>query len=335
MKPAKSSVTYKKSGVHIDRANAFVDAIKPLARSTHRPGVLKGIGGFGAFFKLNGSGYRKPVFVSSADGVGTKLLCATAAGKYDFLGVDLVAMNVNDILTCGAEPLFFLDYMAVGRLNPKVLKEVVRGIVKGCRESGCALIGGETAEMPGLYRDNDFDLAGFAVGVVEEDRIVDGSRIAPGHAIIGCASSGIHSNGFSMVRKVFSKSFIIEHAREVLAPTRIYVKPVLKVLEEIEVTGMAHITGGGFYDKIGRILPKGTRAVIDAGSWRTPRVFRWLAEKSGSTPKDMHRTFNMGIGFVLVVPEREALRALKALSKNGLESWVIGKIAKGAGVSIQ
>ena len=333
--PVKRSVTYRKSGVHIDRANAFIDAIKPLARSTHRPGVMKGIGGFGAFFKLNGAGYRKPVFVSSADGVGTKLLSAAVVKKYDFLGVDLVAMNVNDILTSGAEPLFFLDYMAVGKLNPAVLKEVVRGIVKGCRESGCALIGGETAEMPGLYREDDFDLAGFAVGVVEEDRIIDGSRIEPGHAVIGCASSGIHSNGFSMVRKVFSKAFIIEHAREVLAPTRIYVKPVLEVLKRVEVSGMAHITGGGFYDKIGRILPKGTRAVIDAGSWRAPRVFRWLEEKSGTTPKEMHHTFNMGIGFVLVVPEKEALRALKALAKAGLQAWAIGKITKGSGVTIQ
>ena len=331
----KASLTYRRSGVHIDKADAFVESIKPLARKTHRPGVLKGIGGFGAFFNLNGSGYRKPVFVSSADGVGTKLLSASQAGRYDVLGVDLVAMNVNDILTSGAEPLFFLDYLAVGRLNPSVLKQVVRGIARGCREAGCALIGGETAEMPGLYRGEDFDLAGFAVGVVEEDRIIDGSRIRTGDSIIGCASSGIHSNGFSLVRKVFSKEFIRAHAAEVLAPTRIYVKPILELLRREEVSGMAHITGGGFYDKIGRILPQGTQALVDAGSWRMPRVFQWIQKKSGSNLKEMHRTFNMGIGYVVVVPEKQALRTLKLLGKAGLECWVIGRIGRGSGVRVQ
>ena len=330
-----AGLTYKKSGVDIDKADAFVETIKPIARRSHGAGVMRGIGGFGAFFKPPLHKYRRPVLVSSTDGVGTKLKCAIEAGRLRGLGIDLVGMNVNDILTCGAEPLFFLDYMAVGHMQPAAMTEIVRGIADGCKESGCSLIGGETAEMPGVYAGDDFDIAGFAVGIVEESKIINGKGMKPGDVIIGCASSGIHSNGFSFVRKAFSKAFIKEHAEEILMPTRLYVRPILEVLKRTEVIAMAHITGGGFYDKLGRVLPEGLGAEIDTGSWRVPRVFKWLQEKSGASVTEMHRTFNMGIGYALVVSPKRAVKTLNLLGKAGLPSWIIGKVVKGAGVRIQ
>ena len=330
----RKTMTYKQSGVDIDKANAFVEAIKPLARMTRRAEVMAGIGGFGALCRFPKK-YKKPVLVSSTDGVGTKLKLATLTGRFEGLGVDLVAMNVNDILTLGAEPLFFLDYFAIGKLEPSRMVSVVRGIAKGCKDAGCALIGGETAEMPGLYLKGDFDLAGFCVGVVDEDKIIDGSHAGAGQAIIGVASSGIHSNGFSFVRKVLKDSFVKEHAEEILKPTRIYVKSILPLLAREPIFSMAHITGGGFFDNIPRVLPKGCGAKIQMGSWPVPRVFRWLQEASHASAGEMYRTFNMGIGMVIVTPQDRAQKVIGHLKKHKEHAWVIGEIVKGEGVSIQ
>lgn len=330
----KKSLTYKDSGVNIDKANSLVEYIKPLAKSTSRPEVMGGIGGFGALCRIP-SRYKKPILVSSTDGVGTKLKAATEAGIYEGLGIDLVAMNVNDILTMGAEPLFFLDYFAIGKLEPKLMKEVLKGIAEGCRQAGCALIGGETAEMPGLYAKGDFDIAGFCVGVVEENGIVDGSKVKDGDVIIGVASSGVHSNGFSFVRKVFKPSFIKQHAEEILKPTRIYVKSVLPLMEKEWVHAAAHITGGGFIDNIPRVLPDGCAAKIHMGSWPVPRVFGWIQEQGHVQIKEMYRTFNMGIGMVLVTRRENALKVIAHLSKHKERAWIIGDIIKGEGVYLQ
>jgi phosphoribosylformylglycinamidine cyclo-ligase len=327
-------ITYRDSGVDIDKADAFVEGIKPYAKATRRPEVVAGIGGFGALCRIPKK-YKKPILVSSTDGVGTKLKLAKLTGRFQGLGIDLVAMNVNDVLTLGAEPLFFLDYFAVGKLHPSMMKEVLHGVALGCKDADCALIGGETAEMPGLYARGDFDLAGFCVGVVEEDRIIEGKTVKPGQAMIGIASSGFHSNGFSLVRKVLSESFVREHAEEILKPTKIYVKPILSLIKKEPVCAMAHITGGGFFDNIPRVLPQGCGVKIHMGSWPVPRVFRWV-EKNGRTPaKEMYRTFNMGIGMVLVVPKEKALKVISHLSKFKEHAWVIGEIVKGNGVTIQ
>jgi phosphoribosylformylglycinamidine cyclo-ligase len=325
-------VTYKKSGVDIDGANEFVELIKPIAKKTSRTGVCEGIGGFGAAFKLIAKDYDSPILVSSTDGVGTKLLCAQLTGDFEMLGVDLVAMNVNDIVTCGAEPLFFLDYFAVGKLDLKFMSEVMIGIGKACEESGCALIGGETAEMPGLYKSGDFDLAGFTVGVVEESKRINGSNVETGDVIVGLASTGLHSNGFSFVRKVFTKDFIKEKASDIMKPTQLYVKPVLKYLKANTVKAMAHITGGGFYDNIPRVLPKNKSAVIHAESWKIPQVFHWIKESGKTTYKEMYRTFNMGIGYVLVVPAADSVKAINFFAKENIDAWKIGEIVSGDGV---
>ncbi len=327
-------MTYKKSGVDVDKANDFVEAIKPYAKATRRPEVMAGIGGFGALCRIP-KGYKKPVLVSSTDGVGTKLKVAQLAGIYEGLGIDLVGMNVNDLLTMGGEPLFFLDYFAIGKLELEMMKEVVRGVAKGCEMAGCSLIGGETAEMPGVYSQGDFDLAGFCVGVVEEDKIINGDKVAPGHVIIGLASNGFHSNGFSFVRKVLKPAFIQEHAEEILKPTRIYVKPILSLLKKEPVYAMAHITGGGFFDNIPRVLPKGCGAKIQMGSWPIPRVFKWVEEQGNVAAKEMYRTFNMGVGFILVTPKERALKVISHLNKQGEHAWVVGEIVKGEGVSVQ
>jgi len=329
------SITYKQSGVDIDKASEFLESIKPLARLTRRPEVLAGIGGFGALCRLPDKKYKDPVLVSSTDGVGTKLTLAGLAGLYEGLGIDLVAMNVNDILTLGAEPLFFLDYFAIGKLNLPVMKEILRGISKGCQMAGCALIGGETAEMPGLYKKDDFDLAGFCVGVVDRDKIIDGKKVRPGDVILGIASSGMHSNGFSLVRKVLKNSFVTKHAEEILKPTKIYVKPILALLKKEPVLSIAHITGGGFFDNIPRVLPPGSGAKIHAGAWPVPRVFRWIEEQGRITSREMYRTFNMGIGMVLVTPKERALKVISHLKKHKERAWVIGEIVKGRGVVIQ
>ncbi len=335
MNGKRKSITYKSSGVDIDQANSFVESIKPFARMTARPEVVAGIGGFGALCRLPNKKYKDPVLVSSTDGVGTKLKLAKLVGRYEGLGIDLVAMNVNDILTLGAEPLFFLDYFAVGKLDKQMMKAIIKGIAVGCKQAGCALIGGETAEMPGLYARGDFDLAGFCVGVVDREKIIDGRKAKAGHVIIGIASSGVHSNGFAFVRKVLSNDFIHAHQEEILKPTKIYVKPILSLIEKEPVYSLAHITGGGFFDNIPRVLPKGCGAKIHAGSWTIPRIFQWIQEKGSVQAKEMYRTFNMGIGMILVTSPDRARKVISHLSEFKERAWIVGEIVKGEGVSIQ
>ncbi|OIO38532.1 MAG: phosphoribosylformylglycinamidine cyclo-ligase [Candidatus Omnitrophica bacterium CG1_02_46_14] len=331
----KKSITYKDSGVDIDQADSFVESIKPYAKMTARPEVLAGIGGFGALCALPKKNYKDPILVSSTDGVGTKLKLARLTGYTQGLGVDLVGMNVNDILTLGAEPLFFLDYFAIGKIDKEMMKTIIKGIASGCTQAGCALIGGETAEMPGLYAKGDFDLAGFCVGVVDRDKIIDGCKVKAGYTIIGVASSGIHSNGFSFVRKVLKNDFIKEHAEEILKPTKIYVKPILSLIKKEPIFAMAHITGGGFFDNIPRVLPKGCGAKIHAGAWPIPRVFQWLQDQGNAKAKEMYRTFNMGIGMILVTPPNRARKVISHLAKFNEHAWIVGEIVKGEGVSIQ
>lgn len=335
MAAKKPSLSYRKSGVDIDKANAFVEAIKPMAASTRRPEVLTGIGGFGALCGLPKGEWKEPVLVSSTDGVGTKLKVAQLTGLYEGLGVDLVGMNVNDTLTLGAEPLFFLDYLAVGKIELERMKKIVSGIADGCRQAGCALIGGETAEMPGVYPQGDFDLAGFTVGVVERSKIIDGRAVKAGDAVVGVASNGFHSNGFSLVRKALKAEFLQKNAEEIMKPTRIYVKPVLSLLKKEPVHAMAHITGGGFYDNIPRVIPKGLGVRVHMGSWPVPRVFRWVEEEGGVATREMYRTFNMGIGLILVLPKDRALKAISHLVKHKERAWVIGEIVPGEGVTLQ
>jgi len=319
-------ITYKTAGVDIKKANAFVGAISTMVKKTTSASVLKRKGSFGALFELQKGNYRNPVLVSSTDGVGTKLMVANVANKHDTVGIDLVAMNVNDILCTGARPLFFLDYIACGELKPSVLKNVMKGVVEGCRQSGCSLIGGETAEMPGIYKQDDYDLAGFALGIVEKSKIIDGSRIKAGDILIGLASNGLHSNGFSLVRKVFSPQKQKYLSRELLRPTRIYVKEVLKVIEKYPVHGIAHITGGAFYEKLTKILPKGKCFDVDKKSWPTPRIFKILQKEAKLSEKEMFTTFNMGIGLVLVVRPRDVERIQKFLSRQEIKNWQIGKV---------
>ncbi len=323
-------VTYKRAGVDVKGADDFIRAIQPLAHLTRRPGLLRGIGSFGGLFQMNSHAGHDSVLVASADGVGTKLCLARLAGWYTPLGVDLVAMNVNDILCAGARPLFFLDYIAAGRLDPGVLLNVMRGVVRGCVESDCVLLGGETAQMPLVYKPNDFDLAGFAVGVVKQKEIVTGDRIRPGHVLLGLASNGIHANGFTLVQKVFSKKVLKAKGRELLKPTRIYVRPVLDLLKRrLPVLGIAHITGGSFENKVPRILPAGVDAVVKTGCWPVPPVFREI-QAAGVSKHEMFKTFNMGIGMVLVLPALHAAKAQGFLKRHGVASWVIGKAVKGS-----
>lgn len=310
-------------------AARFMDRIAPLARLTRRPGLVRGIGGFGGLFALGGAAKKGTILVASADGVGTKLRLAQRAGWYTPLGVDLVAMNVNDLLCTGAEPLFFLDYIATGRMDTRVLVEIVHGIVRGCVESRCALLGGETAQMPLVYGPGDFDMAGFAVGVVDRKRLVTGQRIRPGQAVLGLASSGIHSNGFTLVQKVLPAAEQKRLARTLLAPTRIYVRPVLELLRAgAPVRGIAHITGGSFEQKLARILPVGTACCLCRGSWPVPAVFRRI-QAAGVSEQEMYRTFNMGVGMALVLPPASVPRVQRALRRRRVASWVIGEITRG------
>lgn len=325
----KTAFTYKKSGVDIGKADLFLQLIKASVAKTHTRAVLRTKGGFGGLFAPDWKKYKDPVLVSSTDGVGTKLLLAKALKKHDTVGIDLVAMNVNDILCVGARPLFFLDYAACGRLNPALLRDVVKGIVRGCRLSGASLIGGETAEMPGMYHPEDYDLAGFAVGIVEKSKIVDPSSIKTGDRLLGLASTGLHSNGFSLVRKVFSVQEQKKYARELLAPTRIYVKPVLDVLDKVPVKGIAHITGGAFYKKLTRIVPAGKCFQINRGAWPVPGIFQKLQKKGRIPDRDMFTTFNMGIGMVLVVASKDVRRAQAVLKRHRVASWDIGGVVKG------
>ncbi len=322
-------LTYKKSGVDIKNADAFKNKIKPLVRKSFRPEVLKGIGGFGSFFRLAKEKYKEPVLVSSADGVGTKLKIANLAHKHDTIGIDAVAMNVNDILCTGAEPVFFLDYIAFSKVDSDVLVDVVKGINNGCIQAGCSLIGGETAQMPGMYREGEYDLAGFCVGAVERIDIIDGSKIEVGDAVIGLESNGLHSNGFSLVRKVFSQNELKRMSDELLKPTRIYVKPVLSLLGNHAVRGIAHITGGAFYDKIARILPGNVNVRLNKSSWVVPKIFRLIQNKGNIEDKEMYHTFNMGVGMVLIVEPNCAKAVISKLAEFKLKSWVIGEVVKG------
>jgi len=327
----KKRMTYKKSGVDIDKANEFVKKIIPFIEKTYNKNTLGTIGNFGGFYRAGFGGMKDPVLVSSTDGVGTKLLAARAAGKLDTVGIDLVAMCVNDIVTCAARPLFFLDYFATGKIETSAAVDIVKGIAAGCKEAGCVLIGGETAEMPGLYGKGDFDLAGFCVGVVDRKDIIDPSQVKPGDRILGLASNGVHSNGYSLIRKIFSSSEIKGRYRErLLRPTLIYVKPLLDLMARFKVKAAAHITGGGFYDNIPRALPKGTAASIDKGSWQTPRIFDIIKERANLDDDEMYRTFNMGIGMAVVMGKDEIGPARARMEKHGIKSWDIGEIIKWA-----
>jgi len=331
-----SSLTYKDAGVDIDAGNALVERIKPSVATTRRPGVLSGIGGFGGLFEVP-PGYERPVLVAGTDGVGTKLKLAIETGYHGGVGIDLVAMCVNDVIVQGAEPLFFLDYYGTGRLDVDVATAVIEGIAEGCRQAGAALLGGETAELPGFYQDGDYDLAGFCVGIVEFARIIDGGRVAPGDVILGIASSGLHSNGYSLARKVLERSgaprdMVLDGAplmERLLAPTRIYVKPLLALLAEIEVHALAHITGGGLPENLPRVLPEGMMATIDLGSWQRPAVFDWLQSEGGIADAELYRTFNCGLGMAVVLPEAAAGAAIALLAEHGEQAWIAGRIHAG------
>jgi len=323
MKPT----TYKSAGVDIAKANVFVEGIQRLAQKTLTADVILRKGSFGALYGFNKE-YKNPVLVSSTDGVGTKLLIAKVVNKHDTVGIDLVAMNVNDILCVGARPLFFLDYIACGHIDLKILNDVMRGITKGCQMAGCSLIGGETAEMPGLYKRDDYDLAGFTVGVVEKNKMIDGSTIRVGDRVIGLASSGLHANGFSLVRRVLSLREQKRLAYELLKPTRIYVQPVLKLLAKVNVKGIAHITGGAFYEKLTKILPKGKAFLIYRQAWFVPKIFQFIQKKGKINTSEMFRTFNMGIGMALVVAPKDVSKIQLFLAKEGVKSFEIGEVIK-------
>jgi phosphoribosylformylglycinamidine cyclo-ligase len=324
-------LSYRDAGVDIDAGDALVEAIKPLARRTLRPEVMAGIGGFGALCRIPKK-YRQPVLVSGTDGVGTKLKLAFRFGRHDTVGIDLVAMSVNDVLVQGAEPLFFLDYFACGRLDTQVAAAVVKGIARGCELAGCALIGGETAEMPGMYPEGEYDLAGFCVGVVERKRIISGRSIRAGDVLLGLAASGAHSNGYSLIRRILEREAPDAALTDaIMQPTRIYVRSILQLLRTVSVKGLAHITGGGLVGNVPRALPPRTRAVIDARAWKRPALFEWLQEKGGVAEAEMHRVFNCGIGMVVVVAADDAQRAAKRLRTLGETVYEIGVIEKTRG----
>jgi len=323
-------VTYKSAGVDIDKANRLVSDYKRFAALTKIKGVISDVGSFGGLFAPNIKGMKYPVLVSSTDGVGTKLKLAFLLDKHDTVGIDLVAMSANDILCSGARGLFFLDYISTSRIMPSVLKDIVKGISRGCLESGYALIGGETAEMPDMYSKGEYDLAGFGVGIVDKRDIIDGSRTKAGDVVIGLESSGPHSNGYSLIRKILTEKELKKYSKELLAPTRLYAKPVLALKKKIKIKGIANITGGAFYDKIPRIIPKGLAIDIYKGSWRVPEIFSIIKDSGNVDDKEMYRTLNMGIGMVLVLAKSDADRAVKILSDNGLKSHIIGKVVKGS-----
>ncbi len=333
--PEDKGLTYKDAGVDIDAGDALVRDIKSVTERTRRPEVMAGIGGFGALCALP-SGYKQPVLVAGTDGVGTKLKLAIDNNRHDDIGIDLVAMCVNDLVVQGAEPLFFLDYYATGHLDVDVARQVVSGIGRGCEMAGCALIGGETAEMPGMYRSGDYDLAGFSVGVVERDRIIDGSAVTEDDALIALASSGPHSNGYSLIRKIFEVADAPLHTElegktlldHVMEPTRIYVRSVLALCRQVDVHAVAHITGGGLLENIPRVLPQGCQAVIDSNTWHWPAIFSWLQSKGKVATREMYRTFNCGVGMVLAVPKKQVQDTLDILRDTGEQAWVIGHIAQ-------
>ncbi|WP_443091300.1 phosphoribosylformylglycinamidine cyclo-ligase [Basfia succiniciproducens] len=331
---SKQSLSYKDAGVDINAGNALVDRIKPHVKRTTRPEVIGGLGGFGALCALP-TKYKEPVLVSGTDGVGTKLRLAIDLNKHDTIGIDLVAMCVNDLVVQGAEPLFFLDYYATGKLDVDVATDVVAGIAEGCVQSGCALIGGETAEMPGMYHAGDYDLGGFCVGVVERAKIIDGSKVKAGDALIALGSSGPHSNGYSLIRKVIEVASVNPAteqlagrplADQVLAPTKIYVKSVLELIEHVDVHAIAHLTGGGFWENIPRVLPEDVKVVINENSWEWQPVFKWLQEQGNITRHEMYRTFNCGVGMVIALPQADAEKALQVLKAAGENAWLIGQV---------
>ena len=329
----RPSLSYKDAGVDIDAGNALVQRIKGAAARTRRPEVMGGLGGFGALCAIP-PGYREPILVSGTDGVGTTLRLAMDLGRHESIGIDLVGMCVNDLVVQGAEPLFFLDYYATGKLNVDVAATVVHGISEGCLQAGCALVGGETAEMPGMYQGDDYDLAGFCVGVVEKSDIIDGSKVQAGDVLLALASSGPHSNGYSLIRKVIEVSQAdlnqpLEQgtlADALMAPTRIYVKPLLALRQQLPIHALAHITGGGLLENIPRVLPENTKAVIDRSSWQLPAVFRWLQEQGNIEEQEMYRTFNCGIGMVLCVPAAQAEAAREFLASQGETVWTLGRV---------
>jgi phosphoribosylformylglycinamidine cyclo-ligase len=324
-------LTYKSAGVDVRKADKFVEKIKPVLTKTG----ANCIGSFGGFFRFDAKEYNNPVLVSSTDGVGTKLKIAFLAGRHDTVGIDLVGMNVNDVVCSGARPLFFLDYIATGKIRTGVLTDVVKGIASGCRQAGCLLVGGETAEMPAFYKNGEYDLAGFCVGVVDKGRVIDGSRTKAGDCIIGLESNGLHSNGYSLVRRVFSKKELRRYSKELLRPTRIYVKPILSLLNtqysilNTPIKGIAHITGGAFYGKIPRIIPEDKMFRVFKGSWPVPEIFKLIQKKGRISEKEMFSCFNMGIGMVLAVDKNVAPAALRKLGKSGVKAWVIGEVVKG------
>jgi phosphoribosylformylglycinamidine cyclo-ligase len=327
-----ASLTYRDAGVDIDEGDALVERIKPHARRTARPEVLAGIGGFGGLFQLP-KGYFEPVMVVGTDGVGTKLKLAFLAGKHDTVGIDLVAMSVNDVVVCGAEPLVFLDYFATSKLDAAEAEQVIQGIAEGCVQAGCALIGGETAELPGFYAPREYDLAGFCVGVVEKSRILDGSRVKDGDVVLGLASNGLHSNGFSLARKAFEDRLDPELARELLAPTRIYVKDCLALRDALDVHAFAHITGGGLPGNLPRVLPQEHRAVLRRGSWPVPEIFARIQKSGGIADAEMLRTFNLGIGMCAVVSRGDLKPALALLASRGVGAWEIGAVEEAPGLA--
>ncbi len=330
----KQSLSYRDAGVDISAGDELVERIKPFAKKTLREGVLSGLGGFGALFEVP-KRYKEPVLVSGTDGVGTKLKLAFDLNRHDTVGIDLVAMSVNDVLVQGAEPLFFLDYFACGKLDVDTAASVIQGVAKGCEYAGCALIGGETAEMPGMYPEGEYDLAGFAVGAVEKSAIITGQDIVPGDVVLGLSSSGAHSNGYSLVRKIISRSnpdldapFDGEKslADAIMAPTRIYVKPMLALMKVLPVKGMAHITGGGITENVPRVLPEAVKAVIDQSTWPRPKLFQWLQSEGNVVESEMHRVFNCGIGMVVIVSRENAQQALELLHAAGEKAVEIGRI---------
>jgi phosphoribosylformylglycinamidine cyclo-ligase len=338
----KHALNYRDAGVDIDAGSELIERIKPAVARTRRAGVLAGLGGFGALFEVPLDRYRQPVLVSGTDGVGTKLKLAVDAGLHDSIGIDLVAMCVNDIVVSGAEPLFFLDYYATGRLDLEIAADVIKGIARGCELAGAALVGGETAEMPGMYPGGDYDLAGFSVGIVEKTAILDGRAVRPGDSLIGLASSGPHSNGYSLIRKIIeiSGSTLADEldgrslADWLLTPTHIYVKPLLSLFQRVTVHALAHITGGGLTENLPRVLPENTCAVIDTGAWQRTAVFDWLQRSGNIEAQEMYRTFNCGIGMVVCVAEADTSRTLEHLIGAGEDARVIGHVAQASGAPV-
>ena len=330
-----SSLTYKDSGVDITKGNQLIEKIKPIAKSTLRQGVLAGLGGFGAMFEIPIDRYKNPVLISGTDGVGTKLMVAEMLNKHDTIGIDLVAMCVNDLIVQGAEPLFFLDYYATGSLNEDVATSVISGIGEGCIQSGCALIGGETAEMPGMYKGEEYDLAGFCVGIVEKNKIIDGSKVSAGDQIIALGSSGPHSNGYSLIRKVLEKSKpSSSQLNSLIEPTKIYVKSILSLIQNLPVHAISHITGGGLLENIPRVLPKHLAANLDQNSWELPQIFKWLQSEGNIDTMEMYRVLNCGVGMVVIVPKALSGEAIKILKSCGENAWLIGEVIDSEGEQV-